>query len=305
MAAYTPARPSKDRRIVYTAMGLFVGLSAGGGVAFLRAMRNQTIYTAKDMPQPIQAPFLGFIPLIRTRKPPGRSLLDEVEQNRHLLSESFRVLRTALLSRLDGRGSATVLVTSAMAGTGKSSFARALGTSMAQAGKRVLLIDADLQRMSLSEWFDLLDRPGFMDCLSGRSVKTQHIFQTETSGLSIMPAGTREERGAAFEEIANGAFKICMDQLTKKHGYDIVLLDGPPILPVADATILANQVDGAIMVEREHLSQRAGVAGAIARLTSVGAHLLGTVFVGSGGLDEYGYWHGYYPYRHPPGADKS
>jgi succinoglycan biosynthesis transport protein ExoP len=301
--AYSPSRPYNDRRIVFTAMALFLGLGLGGGVAFLRASRNQTIYAPKDMPQPMQVPFLGFIPLIRTRKPSGRSLLDEIEQNQFLFTESVRVLRTALLARLGGHGSTTVLITSAMAGTGKSSFTMALGRSMAQAGRNVLMIDADLQKMSLSQRFDLMDKPGFMDSLSSRFVDKRHIFPTETSGLSIMPAGTRGDDPVVFEEIANGAFKTCMDQLSKQYNYDIILLDSSPILPVADATILASQVDGTIMVEREHLSRRGSVASALARLSSSEGRLWGTVFVGSGSLEDYGYAYGYHHYHN--GSRKS
>jgi len=295
--AFVPSQPYNDRRIVFTAMALVVSLGMGGGAAFLRASRSQTIYAPKDIPQPMQVPFLGQIPLIRTRKPPGRLLLDEMEQNQFILVESVRVLRTALLSRLDGQGSSTILITSAMAGTGKSSFTLVLGRSMAQAGKKVLMIDADVQKMTLSKWFDLLDKPGFMNSMSGRSIDKRHIYPTETSGLSIMPAGKRGDDSVVFEEIANGAFKACMGRLSKQYDYDIMLLDSPPILPVADATILASQVDGTIMVEREHLSQRANVASAIARLDSVGGPLLGMVFVGSGGLENYGYSYGYYHYH--------
>jgi len=295
--AFVPSQPYNDRRIVFTAMALVVSLGMGGGAAYLRAIRSQTIYAPKDMPQPTQIPFLGQIPLIRTRKPPGRLLLDEMEQNQFILVESVRVLRTALLSRLDGQGSSTILITSAMAGTGKSSFTLVLGRSMAQAGKKVLMIDADVQKMTLSKWFDLLDKPGFMNSMSGRSIDKRHIYPTETSGLSIMPAGKRGDDSVVFEEIANGAFKACMGRLSKQYDYDIMLLDSPPILPVADATILASQVDGTIMVEREHLSQRANVASAIARLDSVGGPLLGMVFVGSGGLENYGYSYGYYHYH--------
>jgi capsular exopolysaccharide synthesis family protein len=294
MHAYSPSRPYNDRRIVFTAMALFMGLGVGGGAAFLRASRNQTIYAPKDMPQPMQVPLLGHIPAIRTRKPLGISLWDEIGKNQFLLIESIRVLRTVLLSRLDGQGSSTVLITSAMAGTGKSSFTMVLGKSIAQAGKKVLMIDADLQKKTLSKWFDLFDKPGFMDSLSSRSIDKQHIFATETFGLNIMPAGTRVDNSVVFEEIANGAFKICMEQISKEHNFDIILLDSSPILPVADATILASQVDGTIMVEREHLSRRASVANALARLGSSGGRLLGTVFIGSGGFEEYGYEYGYH-----------
>jgi capsular exopolysaccharide synthesis family protein len=285
--AFAPSRPYNDRRMVFTAMALVFGLGVGGGVACLRASRNQTIYAAKDMPHPMQVPFLGYIPLTRARRSLGRSLYDEVLQSQSRMIESVRVVRTALLSRLDGQGNTTVLVTSAAAGTGKSSFTRMLGKSLAQAGKKVLMIDADFRKMALTKRFDLLDKSGFMESLRSRSVDERFIFPTETTGLSIMPAGTQGDDGALFEETANGAFKTCIGELRKR--YNIILLDSPPILPVADAAILSSQVDGTIMVERELVSRRSNVMNALARLGSAGGRLLGTVFVGSDDHEDYGY----------------
>ena len=294
MRAYAPSEPAGDRRVVFTAMALFAGLGMGGGAAFLRASRNQSIYTPKDMPQPVQVPFLGYVPLIRTKNLPGKGLFDEITQNRVLLTESIRFVRTALLSRLNGKSPTAVLITSAAAGTGKSSFTRILAKSMAQAGKRVLVIDADFHKVTLSKWFNLLDKPGFMDSLAHKTIDGRHIHATDTPGLSIMPAGQRGDNGGTVEEISNGAFKACMSQLSRQHNYDIILLDSPPLLPVADSSILAGQVDGTILVERESLSQRADVADALARLISAGGRLLGTVFVGSGGSGHYGYAYNYY-----------
>jgi tyrosine-protein kinase Etk/Wzc len=256
----------------------------GGGVAFLRASRNQAIYTPKDMPHPMQVPFLGYIPVIRTR----RASDDEVSP---AMIESIRFVRTALLSRLDGQGSTTVLVTSADAGTGKSTFTMMLGKSLAQAGKKVLVIDADFQKMTLTKRFNLSDKSGFMESLCCRSVDKRHIFPTETSGLSIVPAGKRGDDGAVFEEIANEAFETCIGELRKQ--YNIILLDSSPILMLADATILSSQVDGTIMVERELVSQRANIINALAHLGSAGGRLLGTVFIGSGSHEKYGYGYHY------------
>ncbi len=111
-------------------------------------------------------------------------------------------------------------------------------------------------------------------------------MQSEVSGLSFLPAGERGKTGMAYEEVANGAFKACIYKLRQQ--YDITLLDSPPILPAADATILSNQVDGTIMVERELVSRRADQVDALIRLASSGGHLIGTVFVGSGRHEKYG-----------------
>jgi capsular exopolysaccharide synthesis family protein len=283
--------------VVFTAMALFCSLGMGGGIAFLRASRDKTICAFKDMPQPTQAPFLGHVPVIRTTKPLGKSLCDEIEQNQFLLVESIRVLRTALLSRLkslDRQKAVTVLVTSAGEGTGKSRFTMMLGKSIAQAGKKVLMIDTDFHKTTLSKRFDLVDKEGFIEVLGHQTPDGLPIFPTETPGLDVMPTGQREgNRHPVFEEIANGAFKSCIGRIRDEYDYDIILLDSAPVLPVADATILAGQVDGTIMVEREHVSQRTHVVDALARIGSTGGTLLGTVFVGSFGQERYGYGYGY------------
>jgi Mrp family chromosome partitioning ATPase len=99
-----------------------------------------------------------------------------------------------------------------------------------------------------------------------------------------MPAGTQGD-GIRIEMTANGAFTACLDRLRPK--YDVILLDSSPILPVADARILSRQVDGTIMVVREDKSRRADVVDALACIGSSGGKLLGTVFIGSRGRENY------------------
>ena len=290
MWAIASSQPYNDRRIVFTAMSLFLALGMGGGLAFLRASKNQAVYSSKDMPYPMQAPLLGYIPITRVRKSLGKSLYGEITRSRFHLIESVRIVRTALLSRLNGRGNSTLLITSANAGTGKSAFTMMLGKSLAQAGKNVLIIDSDFHKMSLTKQFDLSDKAGLMESLSGSSADRECVFPTETPGLSIMPAGKKGDDGAVFEQTANGAFKAFIGQLRKQ--YNFILLDSPPILPVADAAILSGQVDGTIIVERELVSRRANIIDALARLDSAGGRVLGTVFIGSCENERYGY--GYY-----------
>ena len=85
----------------------------------------------------------------------------------------------------------------------------------------------------------------------------------------------------ALEQIANGALRRCLSQLSRDSDFDLILLDCPAILTIATTIIMASQVDGTIMVERERLSHRKNVSKALARLASSGGRLLGTVFVGS------------------------
>ena len=289
--AYAPSRPYNDRRIVFTAMSLFLGIGLGGGLAFLRANKNQAIYSSRDIPHSMQAPLLGYIPVTRIKKARGKSLYDEITRSRSHLIESVRIVRTALLSRLNGQGCTTLLVTSANAGTGKSAFTMMLGKSLAQAGKKVLMIDSDFHKMSLTKQFELSDKSGLMESLSSGSTDKRFFFPTETPGLSIMPAGKKGDDGAVFEQTANGAFKAFIGQLRKQ--YNIILLDSPPILPVADAAILSGQVDGTIIVERELVSRRNNIIDAFARLDSAGGRVLGTVYIGTSENEKYGYGYHY------------
>jgi succinoglycan biosynthesis transport protein ExoP len=282
--AFVSSMPNKDRRIVYTGMVLALAGCMGCGMAFLKTFINQKMYTKKDLPYPMQVPFLGYIPTNRTRRSSDMEFSPAV-------IESIRIVRTALLSRLNGRNNSTVLITSAGESTGKTTFTTILGKSLAQTGKKVLMIDADFRKITLTKRFNLIDKPGFLESLSSRTINKEHIFPTETFGLSIIPAGKRSNEDVVFEETANGAFKACISQLQKR--YNIILVDSSPILPVADALILSSQVDGTIMVEREHVSQRTNLINALERLDSAGGHLLGTIFVGSSNNEGYNYYYHY------------
>lgn len=292
--AFASSKPSNDRRVVFTAMALAMGLGMSGGIAFLRASRNQTVYTLKDMPYPFQIPLLGRVPIIDVSNSLQRLSSKTSDKKRYAqdsMTESIRLVRTTLLARMERGEKAAVLITSASPGTGKSHFTMTLGESFARAGKKVLLIDADLRKRTLTQRANLAEKPGFVESLCSKSVNKRHIFPTETVGLSIMPSGQWKDNEAFFEQTANGVFKTCIAQL--RQDYDIILLDSPPIMPVADSTILSSQVDGTIMVERELVSHREDLTDALTRLISSGGRLLGTVFVGSQDRKDYGYTYAY------------
>ena len=270
--AITSSKPSNDRRIVFTAMALVAGLGLGLGLAFLKAGRNQVMYAIDDLPaHAVQGPFLGQLPIVaKSKKTP-------VEDN-PMLAEAMRMVRTALVSRIREDCGSAILVSSADTGAGKSTFAVMLARSLALSGKRILLIDSDLRKRDLTVRFNLADEPGFIESLQSRSVDKRSLFPTETPDLSFMPSGQRNG-GIELELTANGAFGALIDQARSR--YDIIILDSPPILPVADAGILSRQVDGTVLVVRQETSQRIEVVDALASLGSAGGKLLGTVFLTS------------------------
>jgi uncharacterized protein involved in exopolysaccharide biosynthesis len=211
-------KPANDRRIAFSVMVVVLALGAGGGVAFWRANKNETVYSAQDMPYPMQVPLLGHVVADGSRSIKKRltSQHEEMQPVESGVIESMRVVRTALLSRLNGCDSTAVLVTSAIAGTGKSYFTIMLGQSLAMAGKKVIVIDADLRKMTLTKRLDLAGKPGFIQSLRRKTVLKRHIFQSVVKGLSFLPAGEQSENGMVYEEIANGVFKSCIDKLRRQ-----------------------------------------------------------------------------------------
>ena len=126
---------------------------------------------------------------------------------------------------------------------------------------------------------------------------------TDIPDLKIMPAGHVDDTHQPFDGISNGAFETCLDKIGRFQ-YDVILIDSPPLLPVADAAIMAGKVHGAILVERELQSDRVHILHALDRLTAAGGQLLGTVFLSSGkyeGSNGYQYGCGYNGYGYSDG----
>ena len=280
--AYPSSVPSQDRRSLFTVVAAIFGLAAGLGAAFLRMTRGAHIHELGDVPAGDEMPFLGQLPLLRKDEhcPPEDSPVQ---------AEFIRMIRTAVLERLGPGSGQVVLITSAGPHSGKTTVSVMLGRSLAQCGKKVLLVDADLRNPSLSKRFGVEHEPGLIASLRSNDVDRAGIFETETSRLSMIPAG-RPTMGSDFELIANGTLVACMAQWRQE--YDIIVLDSSPVLPVADARILSHHADGTIMVVRAEHCRRPDVMEALTSLSSAGARLLGTVFLGT--FDRRSHYSHYY-----------
>jgi len=283
--AIEPTEPNSDRRPLLTIMALGAAALAGVGLAFVRVSLDTRIREVGDVRQAARVPFLGQVPRVLA----GASLTGEMPP---VLVESVRMVRTALLERL-GAGRNAVLISSAHMKAGKSTLSVLLARSLAALGKNVLLVEADLYRPALAERLGMQPREGLAAVLSGKVRDEAAIMGTGGSGFDILLAGTLEA-GFDHDRLAAGSLAPYLKRW--KKAYDYVLLDGPPVAPVADARILASQADGVLMVLRASQSKREEVIQAYADLSAAGGTLVGTVLVGTSGGRGYGGYGGYDSY---------
>lgn len=264
-----PKQPNKDRRPLMSAMAFFGAILCGIGAAYLRVVTDSKIREACDLDETSRVPFLGQLPPLPRRC----NLYGELPS---ALTQHVRMVRTALLERLGKGGQRCVLITSSTMQTGKSVLSVLLAKSLAKLGKKVLLVEADMYRPSLSQHLNMKPLFGLPTLLQGAVTDKEAILPTGLNGFDILLVGDPPQN-FNHDILANGVFAACIERWKKK--YDIVLMDGPPVLPVADARILANQADGTLMVLRSSHSRRADVIQTYADLSAAGGKLLGTVLV--------------------------
>ena len=270
-SAILPVKPYRDRRIVLTILAFGGALAAGVGLAFLRTAMDPSMRKVGDVTATVQIPFLGHLPKVRFES-------ELVDDSSPMLQESMRMVRTALLDRVNGQGSSAIVVTSPGARAGKTSVAILLAKSLANVGKRVLLVDGDLRRANLTERLSLGGAAGLTDVLSGRATLEKSRASDRLPSVHVLPAGSEAQRDEA-ELLANGAFRKCVNEWKKT--YDFIIMDSPPVLPVADARILASQVDGVILTLRAAHCRRVDAIDALHQLNAAGGRTLGTVLVGA------------------------
>ena len=188
-------------------------------------------------------------------------------------AEAFRVLRTNLQFLDPDAPPRSFLITSAVPGEGKSSTATNLAITLAQAGKKVLLVDGDLRRPSIATMLGLEGAVGLTTVLVGRSDLEASIQLHRESGVHVLTGGPVPPNPS--EILQSHATRDLLGRL--RAMYDLVVIDAPPLLPVADAAITAAEVDGAIVVVRHGKTTREQLRHSVERLEQVGARTFGVV----------------------------
>jgi len=277
-------RPVRPNIALNITLGVLVGLLVGVGLAFFIEYLDTSVKTIDDVERALQAPVLGVIP-----QNVG-SLIQEGPESPH--AEAYRVLRTnVLFSRKDDTAN-TLTVVSGGAGEGKSTTVFNLATVFAQNGQRVLLVDSDLRRPSLHKMLNVSNAVGLTNYLLRQNSLEEVIQTTPVPTLDFMPSGKLPSSSLG---ILNSAQMKEFVQEAKRR-YDFVFFDSPPIMGVSDASILASEVDLALLVIQYRKYPQAMTLRAKHMVEEVGGTLLGVVLnnINISQDSYYYYYSGYY-----------
>lgn len=301
-AAKVSRLPVKPRVQTNLMLAMVLGLVAGVGLAFLIELQDRTIKGHQDI-EALGVSFLGLIPSIPGETGALPSARDQyvLRQPKSPVAECCRTVRTNLLFSSPDNPPKRLVVTSASPQEGKTTTLVNLGITLANAGGRVLLVDTDMRRPRLHKSFGVANELGLSNLIVGEGKLEDAIKSTEVPGLFVLPSGPVPPNPA--ELLHTDRFKQLAERLGNE--FDRVLFDSPPVGAVTDPLLLANQMDGTIIVVKMLQTNRDAAERAVRALHDANARILGVV-LNDVAVEkrEYGYYQGYYSYGHYYGEGK-
>lgn len=285
--AELPDRPYSPRTNLNILLGLIIGLLSGAAVAFLLEQLDESIMAPHDLEKKLGIPLLGSIPLLVDSEESPIELLGDPKSP---LSEAYASAQTALQFTTNNGTPRTILVTSSKASEGKSTTTMALARILASRGKRTLLVDGDLRNPSVHRLLGIKNTGGFSDSLAGNSDWQSLVLEGPVSNMTIMTAGPIPPNPS--ELLAGKRLDDILSELQEL--YDYVVIDGPPVMGLADSPLMASHVEGTVFVVAA-VDTRAKVARvALRRLVDVQANIVGAILTKFNSRQiGYGYGYGY------------
>jgi capsular exopolysaccharide synthesis family protein len=283
-------------------LGAAAGCLVAVGAASLLEFLDDRLLTPARVAQFTGLETLGMIPLLPKSAKKARHALAQVAAapwefaggNGHAAvalraAESFRLLRASLQVAAADRSLRSLLITSSDPGDGKSIVAANLAAVMAQAGHRVLLVDADLRRPSLHELYGVPNEVGLTTLLQDVQAKAADaLLPTGVNGLSLLTSGSLPPNPG--ELLVSPAMRARLAELCGLA--DVVIFDSPPALAVSDAAVLSGLVDSTVLVVNAQRTRGPHGAHTVATLQRAGAHILGIVVnrAAAGGVSYAAYY---------------
>ncbi len=268
--AETPRGPVRPNTRINLLLALFGGATLAVGLAFFFEYLDNRIKSPDEVKQHLGLPFLGMVPALFDKAIENPLISNGVPSN---FSESFRAVRTNLLFSSADEGSRSVVITSTGPGEGKTVVATNLAVALAQAGQRVLLVDADMRKPRVHTVFDRSQEPGLSNVLVGNAKASEAVHTTAVPGLWVMPAGLHPPNPA--ELLGSKRFKDFMSSLAQH--FDWVVIDTPPVMAVTDASVVAHLATGVLFVVGAEMTSRHAGQRALEQLEQARAKFIGAV----------------------------
>jgi succinoglycan biosynthesis transport protein ExoP len=273
-AASLPGAPSTPTPVRDGLLALVVGIALGVGMAFLREHLHDRLRGRQDLEELSGAPVLATVPRLRRAWPPSRPQLVMLKDPVGVMAEAYRTLRTNVHSQATKQGMQVLLVTAPTGGEGKTTTVANLAVSLAQTGIKVVAVSCDLRRPRLHRLFGVRNRPGLTSVLNGDVALSRALVQLPSErSVWVLPSGPVPPDPA--ELLASEGMAAVLGEL--RAFAEFVLVDVPPVLPVADAVILAPKLDGVLIVADAARTARGAVAQAREQLELADARVVGAV----------------------------
>jgi len=267
----SPVSPNKVRNAV---LALFAGLALGIGLAFLRERLDDRIKSRHELEKRLGAPVIAAVPKVGGWRSREEAHLVLRSNPKSPVSEAYRTLGTNVQYLASQQALRVIMITSSLGGDGKSTTSSNLAIVLAQAGKRVILVSADLRRPRIHHFFDLRNDVGMSNVLADSTGLAQVAKDPGINNLRVIVGGPIPQDPAAL--LGSRRASEFLESLRKVS--DFAIIDTPPVLAVADASILAPLVDGTIFVVDSERSSRSALAQARDQLENAGANILGAVY---------------------------
>lgn len=268
--AEIPSTRSSPSLRTNAVIGALVGLLLGLAAAAARMVLDTRIHGAADVESSFAPPVVGSVPFVRDTA--ERPLIVQ-HANRGRAAEAFRTLRANLRFLDNGASKRAFVVSSAQQSEGKSTTVTNLAVVLAETGARVALVDGDLRRPRVADIMGLEGAVGLTDVLIGRFELDDVLQPWGAHALSVLPAGSVPPNPS--ELLGSAQMQLLVESLTSR--FDYVLIDAPPVLPVADATLLGAITNGVLMVAAAKRSKRAELAAALRAFDIADVRCLGVV----------------------------
>lgn len=291
-SAENPIEPSSPNLLLNLAIGLGAGLLLSVVVVMVRVQLDDAVRVPEDIENKLGIPLLGVIPKSQCDVP-----LDELDDPKSSISEAYNSLRGSLMFATAHGLPRTILVTSSQPAEGKSTSSLSIARGIAKIGRSVVLIDIDMRRPSLHAALGLDNRRGLSTVLSSQDSPDDVLRETIYPGLKVITSGPIPP--SPTDLLNSTSMEALLDDLTKR--FDIVLLDGPPVLGLADAPMLAPLVEGVLLVVQAERGHRGALRSSLRRLHANHANILGgilTMFDPAKSTSRYSEYYGYAYYQY-------